>query len=125
MENRTYDERNGLWYEQQGDYYLPCLIISEEGQKTVGIFGQRHARYLKHHRKILYMNLLTSGKLNAYLTEIDKEAENMFFRLVQEIAKKQGITEQFKKTDSIAWIAKMNDIRNSAMEIINSELIYA
>lgn len=125
MENRTYDKRNGLWYEQQGDYYLPCLILSEEEQKTVGVFGQRHANYLKQHRKILHVNLLTSGKLNAYLAEINKEAEDMFFRLVREMAEKQGITEQLKKTDPMVWIGKMNSIRNSAMEIINSQLIYA
>lgn len=125
MENRTYDKRNGLWYEQQGDYYLPCLILPEEEQKTVGVFGQRHASYLKQHRKILYMNLLTNGKLNAYLAEVNKEAEDMFFRLVREMAEKQGVTEQLKKADPMSWIRKINAIRNSPMEIINSKLIYA
>lgn len=82
MENRIYDEKNGLWYELQGDYYLPCLTLSEEENHHIGVWGQRHARYLKEHRKVLYMNLLTSGKLNAHLAEIDKQAEEMFSRLV-------------------------------------------
>lgn len=96
MENRIYNEQNGLWYEKQGDYYLPCLALPEEENQPIGVWGQRHARYLNEHRKVLYMTLLTSGKLNAHLAEIDKTAEDMFFRVVKEMAEKQGVTEQLK-----------------------------
>lgn len=103
---------------------MPNLILPAENQ-PIGIWGQRHARYLKQHRKILYYNLLTSRKLDSYLADIDKQAEDMFFRLVNEMAKQQGVTEQLKASNQMAWVGKMNAIRNSAMEIINTELIYS
>ena len=114
MENRIYDEQNGLWYELQGDYYIPCLILPEEENQPVGIWGQRHARYLKEHRKVLYVNLLTSGKLNSHLAEIDKQAEDMFLRLVKEMAEREGVSEKLKATDQMAWVQRMNNIRNRA-----------
>lgn len=86
MEKYIYDEKNGLWHEHQGDYYIPCLKLPDEKQQPVGLWGQRHLRYIKQHRKVLYTNLLTSGKLNSYLTDIDKQAEEMFFRLVKQMA---------------------------------------
>lgn len=125
MENRIYDEQNGLWYELQGDYYIPCLILPEEENQPVGIWGQRHARYLKEHRKVLYVNLLTRGKLNSHLAEIDKQAEDMFLRLVKEMAEREGVSEKLKATDQMAWVQRMNNIRNRATEIVNAELIFA
>ena len=100
------------------------MTLPEEEQKSIGIWGQRYARYLKQHHKVLYMNLLTSGKLNSYLSDIDEQTEDMFSRLINEMAKRQGITEQLKATDQMAWIGKMNAIRNAAMEVVNKELIF-
>ena len=116
---------NGLWYELQGDYYLPCLELPEEEQAYIGIWGQRHLRYLKKHHRVLYANLLTSGKLNSYLVDIDRQVEEMFERLVKQMAERKGVTEQLKAADSMEWVRKMNSIRNRAVEITNSELIYA
>lgn len=121
---RSLFEQTGGTYTQVGDYLFPNLTLPEEEQKTIGIWGQRHARYLKYHHKVLYMNLLTSGKLNYYLSDIDEQAEDMFSRLVSEMATRQGITEQLKATDQMAWVGKMNAICNAATEIINQDLIY-
>ena len=117
-------EQMGGTYAQVADYLLPNLILPEEEQKSIGIWGQRHARYLKQNHKVLYMNLLTSGKLNAYLADIDEQAEAMFSQLVKEMADKQGVTEHLKVTDQMAWVGKMNAIRNAAIEIVNKELIF-
>ena len=117
-------EQMGSTYAQVADYLLPNLILPEEEQKSIGIWGQRHARYLKQNHKVLYMNLLTSGKLNAYLADIDEQAEAMFSQLVKEMADKQGVTEHLKATDQMAWVGKMNAIRNAAIEIVNKELIF-
>ena len=94
MEKVIYDKKNGLWYELQGDYYIPCLKLPEEEQHPIGVWGQRHLRYIRQHRKVLYTNLLTSGKLNGYLADIDKQAEDMFLYLVEEMANREGVTEQ-------------------------------
>ena len=125
MEKYKFDENNGLWYELQGDYYLPCLKLPEEEQAYIGIWGQRHLRYLKEHRRVRYANLLTSGKLNGYLVDIDRQAEEMFERLVKQMAECEGVTEQLKAASSMEWVRKLNSIRNRAVEITNSELIYA
>ena len=125
MEKYTFDENNGLWYELQGDYYLPCLKLPEEEQAYIGIWGQRHLRYLKEHRRVRYANLLTSGKLNGYLVDIDRQAEELFLRLVKQMAERKGVTEQLKAASSMEWVRKLNSIRNRAVEITNSELIYA
>ena len=117
-------EQMGGTYAQVADYLLPNLILPAEEQKSIGIWGQRHARYLKQNHKVLYMNLLTSGKLNAYLADIDEQAEAMFSQLVKEMADKQGVTEHLKATDQMAWVGKMNAIRNAAIEIVNKELIF-
>ena len=117
-------EQMGGTYTQAGDYMLPNLTIHEEEQKPIGIWGQRHARYLKQNHKVLYINLLISGKLNNYLSDIDQQAEVMFIRLVKEMAEKQGVTERLKAADQMAWTRKMNAIRNSAMEIINHDMIF-
>ena len=125
MEKYKFDENNGLWYELQGDYYLPCLKLPEEEQAYIGIWGQRHLRYLKEHRRVRYADLLTSGKLNSYLFDIDRQAEEMFERLVKQMAEREGVTEQLKAANSMEWVRRMNSIRNRAVEITNSELIYA
>ena len=125
MEKYKFDDRNGLWYELQGDYYLPCLKLPEEEQAYIGIWGQRHLRYLKKHHRVLYGNLLTSGKLNSYLAGIDQQAEEIFERLVKQMAKREGVTEQLKAANSMEWVRKMNSIRGRAVEITNGELIYA
>lgn len=123
MEKSLFEQMGGT-YTQVGDYLLPNLILPEEEQKTIGIWGQRHAWHLKQHHKVLYMNLLTSGKLNSYLADVDEQAEDMLFRLVKEMAEKQGISEQLKASDQMAWVGKTNAIRNTAMEVVNTELIY-
>ena len=125
MEKYKFDENNGLWYELQGDYYLPCLKLPEEEQAYIGIWGQRHLRYLKEHRRVRYANLLTSGKLNDYLVDIDRQAEELFLRLVKQMAEREGVTEQLKAASSMEWVRKLNSIRNRAVEITSSELIYA
>ena len=125
MEKYKFDDRNGLWYELQGDYYLPCLKLPEEEQAYIGIWGQRHLRYLKEHRRVRYANLLTSGKLNGYLVDIDRQAEELFLRLVKQMAEREGVTEQLKAASSMEWVRKLNSIRNRAVEITSSELIYA
>lgn len=118
-------EQMGDTYTQVGDYMLPNLTLPEEEQKSIGIWGQRHARYLKQHHKVLYMNLLTSGKLNAHLAGIDRQAEDMFFRLVKQMAEREGVTEQLKAENQMEWVGKMNNILNSALEVINAKLIYS
>ena len=125
MERIIYDEKNGLWYELQGDYYIPCLKLPEEEQQLIGVWGQHHLRYIKQNRKVLYLNLLTSGKLNGYLADLDKQAEDMFLRLVKQMAEREGVTEQLKADDQMEWVARMNVIRNSATETVNTEIIYA
>ena len=124
MEKYKYDENNGLWYELQGDYYLPCLKLPVEEQVHIGIWGQRHLNYLRENNRVLLSGLQFSGKLNGYLADIDSQAEKMFKQLVKQMADREGITEQLKADDQIAWVCRMNNIRNRAMEIVNSEIIY-
>ena len=124
MDKYIYDEKNGLWYELQGDYYLPCLKLPEEPEVHIGIWGQRHRRYLKSHRRALYTSLLTSGKLNDYLADLNEQAEAMFSRLVKQLSEKEGITEGLKAENQMLWVQRMNNVRSVAMEIVSSELIY-
>ena len=114
MDKYIYDEKNGLWYELQEDYYLPCLKLSKEESRHIGVWGQRHLRYLKQHRKVLYSELLISGKLNSYLADINEQAEEMFSRLVKQLAEKEGLTEALKAENLMLWVQKMNNIRNAA-----------
>lgn len=123
MEKSLFEQMGGT-YMQQGDYMLPNLILPAENQ-PIGIWGHRHARYLKQHHRILYYNLLTSGKLNAHLAEIDQQAEEIFFRLIKQMANREGVTEQLKAENQMEWVRRMNNIRSSITEIINVELIYA
>ena len=125
MEKRIYNEQTGISYTLQGDYYLPDLALPEQEDRPIGLWGQRHLKYIKHHRKILYINLLTSGKLNDYLADLDKQAEDMFSRLVKQMAECKGVAEQFKVDNPMVWVARMNNIRSRATEIINTDLIYA
>ena len=124
MEKVIYDEKNGLWYELQGDYYIPCLKLPEEEQQPIGLWGQRHLQYIKQHRKVLFFNLLTSGKLNGYLADIDKQAEDMLSQLVKRMAEREGVTEQLKADNQMEWVGRMNNIRSKATEVVNNELIY-
>ena len=124
MEKYITDERTGLKYELVGDYYL-IAGDDEPEQEPIGIWGQRHLRYLEEHRRVRYANLLTSGKLNAYLADIDLQAEKLFLRLVKQMADAEGITETLKASDQMEWVRQMNSIRNRAMEIVNAELIFA
>ncbi|MBQ3537880.1 MAG: TnpV protein [Clostridia bacterium] len=123
MEKVIYDEKNGLWYELQGDYYIPCLKLPEEEQQPIGIWGQRHLRHIKQNRKVLYLNLLISGKLNGYLADIDKQAEEMYSQQVKQMAEREGVTEQLKANNQMEWVGRMNNIRSRVTEIINKELI--
>ena len=123
MEKYKFDDRNGLWYELQGDYYLPCLKLPEKEQVHIGIWGQRHQRYLKEHRKVLYLNLLTSGKLNDDLADIDKQAEETFERLVKQMAEREDVTEKLKADNQMEWVGRMNNIRSRVTEIVNDNLI--
>lgn len=125
MKKHITDERTGLKYELVGDYYIIAGDDEpDEEQKPIGIWGQRHLRYLKNHSKVLYINLLTSGKLNNYLANIDRQAEEKFERLVKQMAAAEGITEQLKATDQMVWVGRMNNIRNRATEIVNTEIIF-
>ena len=125
MDKYIYDERNGLWYELQGDYYIPCLTLPTEEERPIGIWGQQHRRYLKEHKKAAYTMLLTNGKLNSYLADIDKQAEEMFSRLVKQLAEREGMTEALKAENQMLWIGRMANIRNRAMEIVNADLIFS
>ncbi len=122
MEKSLFEQIGGT-YTQVGDYLLPDLTLPPEEERPIGVWGQRHARYLKQHHKILFYSLLTSGKLNAYLAEIDRQAEDMFSRLVKQTAECEGVTEQLKAENQMEWVRRMNNIRNRSAEIINHELI--
>lgn len=126
MDKYIYDENNGLWYELQGDYYIPCLaLLTEKENKPIGLWGQRHKRYLQECKKAFYISLLTSGKLNSYLVDIDKQAQERFERLIEDMKRTQGITEQLKSENQLLWVQRLNNIRACAMEIVNEEIIYA
>ena len=121
---KTIFEEMGGTYTQVGDYLLPDLKLPEEEQQPIGVWGQRHRRYLKEHRRAAYATLLTSGKLNSYLADIDRQAEELFSRLVKQMAEAEDVTEALKTADPMDWIGRTNNIRNRAMEIVNSDLIY-
>ena len=124
MEKFITDERTGLRYELVGDYYLIAGEDEPDG-RPVGIWGKRHLRYLKQHRKVLYSELLISGKLNDYLADLNEKAEAMLSRLVKQLSEKEGLTEALKAENQMLWVQKMNNIHNAAMEIVSSDLIYA
>ena len=125
MEKYIYNEQNGLWYKLQGDYYIPCLVLDEEDTKPIGMWGRKRLRYIKEHHRALYTSLLLSGKLNSHLAVINQRASEMFDLLIKQLVEKEGITEQLKATDQMAWVGAMNNICNRAEEIVNTEVIYA
>ena len=124
MKQHFTDEKTGIRYTLQGDYYLPDLALPAEEQQPIGIWGQRHLRHIKQNQRVLYTNLLTSGKLNSYLADINLQAEDMFFRLVKQMAEREGVTEQLKADNQMAWVGRMNNIRSRAIGIVNNDLIY-
>ena len=124
MEQYIYDESNGLWYELNGDYYIPCFILPEVETKEIGIWGMRHLDYMKQHRKANCNRLSFEGKLNAYLYDVNTRAEEMFSELVKQFAYRDGITEQLKADNQLEWVRRMNNIRHRATEIVNHDLIY-
>ena len=125
MEKYIFDKNNGLWYELQGDYYIPCLILSEEETQPIGLWGQRHKQYLKENKHFVYTTMLIDGTLNHYLANINQQAEQTFHRLIKEMAERQGMTETRKAEQSWEWIGSMNNIQPCAKEGVNSELIDA
>ena len=125
MEKYIFDESNGLWYELQGDYYIPCLTVPAEEEKPIGIWGRRHLQYIKKERKALYTELLTSGRLSTYLADINEQAMERMLLLTKQMADHEGVNEQLKSQDQMLWVQRMNNIRDRAMEIVNHDLIYA
>lgn len=125
MEKYIYNEQSGLWYELQGDYYIPCLVLDEENTQPIGMWGRKHLRYIKEHRPVLHTTLLLSGKLNSLLAEIDKQAMELFERLMKQFSEKEGITERLKAQGQTAWVGAMNNIRNRVEEIVDAEVIFA
>ena len=124
MEKYKYDESNGLWYELQGDYYLPCLKLPEEKHQPIGIWGQRHHEYLRRNKRIILSSLQISGELTSYLADIDQQAEEMFERLVTQMAAAEGVTERLKSDNQMVWVRKMNNIRSLASEIVNNKIVF-
>ncbi len=124
MEKRIFNEQTEISYTLQGDYYLPDLALPEQEDEPIGLWGYRHLCYIKRHRKVLYTNLLISGKLNSYLAELDKQAEDMFFRLVKQMAECEDVTELLKADNQMEWVARMNNIRSRATGIVNEDIIY-
>lgn len=117
-------EKSGGTYTMQGDYRLPNLTLPAEEERPIGVWGQRRLRYLKQHRKVLYYNLLTSGKLHSHLADTEEQAQQLFLRLVKELAEKEGVTEQLKATDQMKWVQKMNNVRERATEIVNVDVVF-
>lgn len=124
MEKYIFDQNNGLWYELQGDYYIPCLALDKADTRPIGMWGRKRLSYLKEHRLVLHSSLVLSGKLHSHLEEVDSWATEMLELLVKQMAERQGITEQLKAKDQMAWVGAMNNIRNAAEEIILQEVIY-
>jgi len=125
MKHHYIDERTGIRYTLQGDYYLPDLVLPAEETKSIGVWGQRHKRYLKEHKRVTYANLLTSGELNSYLADIDEQAQERFEVLIEQMKQAQGITEQLKDENVWEWVRRLNNIQACAMEIVNKEIVFA
>ena len=123
MNKYIFDKNNGLWYELIGDYYFPCLSVPAEEKQPVGVWGQRHLRYIRECRKALYTSLQLSGKLNSYVADIDRQAQELFDSIIQQMTQSQGITETLKATDQMVWVGSMNDIRKVAEEIVCKEFV--
>ncbi len=123
MEKSLFEQMGGT-YTLVGDYYLPNLLPAEQEEKPIGVWGQRRLRYLKHNRRVIYTNLLVSGKLSEHLAEIDEQAKDMFSRLVKQMAEREGVTEQLKAENQMTWVGRMNNIRSRVIEIINKEIVF-
>ena len=118
-------EEMGGRYKRQGDYLIPCITLSDEEEQSIGLWGERHLHYLKEYRRGTYINLLTRGRLNTYLADIDRQAEELFFRLVEQMKQAQGITEHLKAENQLEWVQRLSNIRACAREIVEKEIIYA
>ena len=125
MDKYIFDESNGLWYELQGDYYIPCLILPEEETQSIGLWGQRHKQYLKEHKHFIYTTMLIDGTLNSYLADIVRQAQERLLLLTKQIAEQENVTEQLKADNAMLWMQKMNEIQSRVREIIYSEIIFA
>lgn len=125
MEKYIFDQNNGLWYELQGDYYIPCLVLDETDTQPIGMWGRKRLRYIKEYRSVLYTSLVFGGNLHSHLAEVDHRATEMLDRLVKQMAEREGITETLKAQNQMAWVGAMNSIRNRAEEIVNAEVIFA
>ena len=125
MEQYIYNEQNGLWYELRGDYYIPCLKLpAQKEERHIGIWGQRHLRYIREHKKALYTSLLTSGKLQSYLADVEEQAQNLFDRLMKQRTEREGITETLKADNQMEWVQRMNALRSAVIETVNAEVIF-
>ena len=125
MEQYIYNEQNGLWYELRGDYYIPCLELpTEKEERHIGVWGQRHLRYIREHKKALYTSLLTSGRLHSYLADVEEQAQELFDRLMKQRAEREGITETLKADNQMEWVQRMNALRSAVIETVNAEVIF-
>ena len=125
MEKYIYNEQNGLWYELQGDYYIPCLKLpAEKEERHIGVWGQRHLRYIRQHKKVFYTNLLTSGKLQSHLADVEEQAQELFDCLMKQRAEREGITEKLKAENQMEWVGRMNNLRSAVTETVNAEVIF-
>ena len=125
MEQYIYNEQNGLWYELRGDYYIPCLELSaEKEERSIGVWGQRHLRYIREHKKALYTSLLTNGKLQSYLADVEEQAQELFDRLMKQRTEREGITETLKADNQMEWAQRMNALRSAVIETVNAEVIF-
>ena len=125
MEQYIYNEQNGLWYELRGDYYIPCLELpAEKEERHIGVWGQRHLRYIRERKNSLYTSLLTSGKLQSYLADVKEQAQELFDRLMKQRAERERITETLKADNQMEWVQRMNALRSAVMETVNAEVIF-
>ncbi len=125
MEKYIYNKQNGLWYELQGDYYIPCLELpAEKGERRIGVWEQRHLRYIREHRKVFYTNLLTSGKLQSHLADVEEQAQELFDLLMKQRAEREGITEKLKADNQMEWVGRMNNLRPAVTETVNAEVVF-
>ena len=125
MEQYIYNEQNGLWYELRGDYYIPCLELpAEKEERSIGVWGQRHLRYIREHKKALYTSLLTNGKLQSYFADVEEQAQELFDRLMKQRTEREGITETLKADNQMEWVQRMNALRAAVTETVNAEVIF-
>ena len=125
MKQYIYNEQNGLWYELRGDYYIPCLELpAEKEERSIGVWGQRHLRYIREHKKALYTSLLTNGKLQSYFADVEEQAQELFDRLMKQRTEREGITETLKADNQMEWVQRMNALRSAVIETVNAEVIF-